>query len=133
MTFQEFFDTDYKYRSYERRVGNACYDYQQLVRNVGSMEALQLVCIIAGANEGVTDEKYRLMKELTNDRASKGSFESLVRDMYTPYMINRVCTMFHKDTNTINSAASLVLLFACQKGYLSNDDLKMIDLIYYGN
>lgn len=132
MTFQEFFDTDYKYRSYERRIGNAQYDYKTLVNKVGSMEAIQLLCIVSGANGGVTDEKYNLMKELTNDRAGKGSFASLARDMYTPYMIQRVCTTFHKDKEVINSAIAMVLLFACSKGYLSNEDNKMIDLIYYG-
>ena len=96
------------------------------------MEAIQLVCIVAGANGGVTDEKYGLMVELSGDRASKASFTSLVRDMYTPYMIQRVCTSFHKDKDTIYAAIAIVLLFASIKGYLSNDDNQMINYIWNG-
>ena len=131
MTFQEFFDSEYKYRSYAQRIGNAQYDYNTLRNSLG-YEAIQLICIISGANGGVTEEKYRIMVELTNDRASYGSFASLVRDMYTPYMFERVCKNCHKDKNTINAAIGIVLLFASLKGYLSDDDNRMIDLIYYG-
>lgn len=132
MTFQEFFETDYKYRSYERKIGNAKYDYKQLCNLIGSSEVIELICVICGANGGVTKEKYDIMKELTNDRASQGSFASLVNAMYTPYTVGRVCKIFNKNRETINGAIALVLLFASIKGYLSNDDNNMINLIYYG-
>ena len=132
MTFQEFFDREYKYRSYEQRIGNGCYDYNRLKSKMGSMDALELLCVVAGCNGGVNDAKFQIMKELTGDRAGFGSFASLCRDMHTEYTIKRVCTSFNKDRDTINSAISMVLLFASLKGYLSAEDNQMIDYIYYG-
>lgn len=130
MTFQEFFNSDYKYRTYERRLGNAQYDYNRLSQK--GVDAMELVCVIIGANEGVTNSKYRALIDLTHDKASQGSVASLVSCMYTPYTVQRVCKGCHKDQDTINSAIALVLFFASLKGYLSADDNKMIDFIYYG-
>lgn len=132
MTFQEFFEKDYKYRSYDQKISNARYDYNRLVRTVGSSETIELICVAAGASGAVNDERYKIMIDLTNDRASKGSFACLVQNMYTPYTLGRVCKMFHKDKDTIYSAIAIVLLFASTKGYLSSDDNKMIDIIYNG-
>ena len=130
MTYQEFFEKEYKYRSYEQKIANARYDYKQL-QNKG-LDPIELVCVVSGANGGVNDAKYRLMVDLTNDRASYGSFSSLISAMYTPYTVERVCKRFHKDQETMNSAIAIILLFASIRGSLSSDDNKMINLIYFG-
>lgn len=131
MTFQEFFNSDYKYRTYERRLGNAQYDYRTLTQK--GVDGVELICVVCGANGGVNDAKYKAMVDLIHDRASKGSFASLVSAMYTPYTVERVCKGCHKDKDTINAAIAIVLFFASLKGYLSADDNKMINLIYYGH
>ena len=79
-----FYDKYIKY-GFEENLRYAKQEYRLLQSLIGSYEALELLFVFSGANGGVTDSKYRIIIELTNDRGSKAMFSSLVQSMYTPF------------------------------------------------
>ena len=121
---------DFNGKSFEVRKLVAKNSYNSLCTHFDSYDVLDLLCVICGANGGVSEIDYKLMIELTHDRGSKAMFVSLVNSMYTPYTIQRVCKKFSRDLDSKNWACLLVFAFASLKGYLSSDDEVMLEYIY---
>ena len=123
-----FYDKYIKY-GFEENLTYAKQEYKVLQSLIGSSEALELLCVFSGANGGVTDSKYRIVIELTNDRGSKPMFASLVQSMYTPYTVQRVCRIFSRHSDATRAAINILFLFASLNGRLSNDDEIMMNFI----
>ena len=127
---KDYFYEKYMKYSYESKLDLVKADYDVLRSEMGSSETIELICVICGANGGVTQQKYNVMVEITKDRASYPMFKSLIESMYTPYTVQRVCRMFGKNNNTIRAAISILFFFASLNGRLSNDDEKMMNYIF---
>lgn len=127
--FKEYFYGKYINRSLAERIALAKSYYSKLRAQVGSSEVMELLCVLSGANGGVTERKYNLVIELTHDRGSYGMFKSLVDCSYTPYTVERVCKIFSTNTQNMEGAVNILFLFASLNGRLSSDDEKMMRYI----
>lgn len=129
MAFGDYFYSKYLKYSYDSNINLARSYYDTLCNSVGSSDAMQLLCIVAGANEGVTLRKYNAVIDITNDRGSYGMFASLAKDMHTPYMVKRVCNMFSGSNDTMSAAINFVYLFASLSGRFTEEDELMCSYI----
>ena len=129
MSLADYFYTKYINYSYESNLNLARSNYKTLCNLVGSSETTQLLTIIAGANGGVSERKYRGMIDVTNDRASYGMVASLARDMHTPYMVKRVCSIFSRSQEIQTAAISFIYFFASFTGQFTFEDDEMVDYI----
>ena len=129
LRFKNYFYEKYIKRSLSERIELANNYYRKLRAQVGSSDALDLLCILCGANGGVTEQKYRIVIELTHDRGSMGMFASLVNSMYTSYTVERVCKIFSENIDAMEGAVNILFLFASLNGRLSSDDEKMMRYI----
>ena len=129
MSLADYFYTKYINYSYESNVNLARSSYNTLCSLVGSSEAMQLLTIIAGANGGVSERKYRGLIDITNDRASYAMVASLAKDMHTPYMVKRVCSMFSRSQEMQTAAINFVYFFASFSGQFTFEDDEMVDYI----
>ena len=127
--FINYFYEKYCKRSLSERVTLASNYYNKLKMQVGFTDALDLLCILCGANGGVTEQKYRVVIELTHDKGSYGMFKSLVDSMYTPYTVERVCKLFSENIDAMEGAVNILFLFASLNGRLSSLDEKMMRMI----
>ena len=129
LRFKNYFYEKYCKRSLSERIDLAKNYYNKLRMQVESSDVLDLLCILCGANGGVTEQKYRMVIELTNDRGSMGMFASLVNCIYTSYTVERVCKTFSRDISAMEGAVNILFLFASLNGRLSSDDEQMMRLI----
>lgn len=129
MSLRDYFYDKYLRYDYDSNVSLARNCYEKLCNEVGSSETMQLLCIIAGANGGVTERKYRGMVDVTNDRGSYGMFASLANDMHTPYMVKRVCNMFSFKEEIQTAAINFIYFFASFSGRFTSEDDEMVDYI----
>lgn len=125
---KNYFYDKYIKRSLQERINLARTYYNRLKSQYGS-DAFELLCVLSGANGGVTQRKYELLIALTNDRGSIGMFTSLVNSMYTSYTVERVCKNFSRDNAAMEGAVNILFLFASLNGSLSSDDERMMRYI----
>lgn len=129
LRFKNYFYDGYLKRSLSERIQLARNYYHKLRSQVNSSDVIDLLCVLCGANGGVTEQKYRMFIELTNDRGSMGMLKSLVDCMYTPYTVERVCKIFSYNVEAMEGAVNILFLFASLNGRLSSDDEKMMRII----
>lgn len=129
LRFKNYFYEKYCKRSLSERVELARNYYRKLLSYVDSLDLLDLLCVLSGANGGVNEQKYRMVIELTHDKGNIGMFTSLVNSMYTPYTVERVCKIFSENIDAMEGAINILFLFASLNGRLSSDDEKMMRII----
>ena len=129
LRFKNYFYDGYSKRSLSERIQLARNYYHKLKNLVDSSDLIDLLCIFCGANGGLTEQKYRIFIELTNDRGSMGMLKSLIDCMYTPYTVERVCKEFSRNIDAMEGAVNILFLFASLNGRLSSDDEKMMRII----
>ena len=129
LRFKNYFYEKYSKRSLSERISLARSYYQKLQNQVNSSDLFELLCVLCGANGGLTEQKYRIFIELTHDRGSIEMLRSLISSMYTPYTVQRVCESFTHNIDAMEGAVNILFLFASLNGRLSSDDEKMMRII----